>query len=907
MNSYVGQPQDELDVPKTGPIFTVVIPAYNVEDYLEEAVQSILEQDIGFDDHVEIVIVNDGSTDKSGEIADRLAHERPANIHVIHQVNQGVSMARNNGMAQARGLYVGFLDPDDKYSPETFRQVKNFFDAHGDAVDVVGIPIVFFEAREGAHQLNNKFEDGTRVIDVEKEWYFQQSAVMSAFVRNSALKKYGIKLDTKLKYAEDSKFMTQIIMQKKKFGVVREAQLNYRKRNVKNSALDTSESRKEYYLPVIKNFSEALFNEFRDIRGKIPRYVQQIVCYDLQWRIKQRHQDVLDAFELDEYQVRIQRLLTEIDYEVIQKQRHIYIDHKLYMMSLKRYAPAVPDLKLRGNSVMLDGHRVWGAYPAAYTCVVSSIVQEGDRLKIRGTFRGLPVEGIEVGFVEGKNFYPSRKQNVPNNKKAKFLDEVIFEPIGFYYETQAKGSDRIRPAVKIGNEVHSTQFQYDKNSRLPNGRTSYRIFDTVILQNVENRYLARKHLSFREIVKRELSYLKTLFKGDLGRAVERRKPVLAFYRIASILAKFGRKKPLWVISDRLTEGGDNGEALFRYLQNTDLRKTHSIVYLLTKESPDHAELKKVGKVVDPRTLRGMLTVLSCDVLAASHIDDYVVNPLGKDWKLVSDLYRFKLVFLQHGVILHDISNWLNIFDKPISRIIVTGLPERDSLLGNQYGFDETEVAMTGLARHDRLDPTRKRKKITLAPTWRKTLAGSMDLETMERAYNPEFVDSDYFKFFNSLLNDQTLLSGLKANGYELDFVLHPALASQISDFQATDPVNIIQPPYVYRDIVSESAMFITDFSSVVSDAAYLRKRVAYCHFDSLLDGEHIVKQGYYDYQRDGFGPVLFSVEALVSEILDAISNDCEVDPVYEDRMNCFFAYNDSQNCSRITQRILELE
>ncbi|SQG63803.1 putative glycosyltransferase [Corynebacterium renale] len=184
MNSYVGQLQDELDVPKTGPIFTVVIPAYNVEDYLEEAVQSILNQDIGFEDHVEIVIVNDGSTDKSGEIADRLAHKYPANIHVIHQANQGVSMARNNGMAQAKGLYVGFLDPDDKYSHETFRHVKSFFDVHGNEVDVVGIPIVFFEAQQGDHPLNVKFDDGTRVIDIEEKWFYHQSAVMSAFMKS---------------------------------------------------------------------------------------------------------------------------------------------------------------------------------------------------------------------------------------------------------------------------------------------------------------------------------------------------------------------------------------------------------------------------------------------------------------------------------------------------------------------------------------------------------------------------------------------------------------------------------------------------------------------------------------------------------------------------------------------------
>ena len=893
-------------VAKVKPLFSIVVPAYNVGEYLEEAVESIVQQDIGFSENVEVIIVDDGSTDDSGMIADRIAKTYPSNIHVVHQENQGVSVARNNGMALAKGTFVGFLDPDDKYSTQTFRNVKRFFEEHGDEIDVVGIPIVYFEARTGQHQLNNKFKDGTRVIDVNKDWQFHQGAVMSAFIRKSAIEEYGVKLDPNLKYAEDGKFMTQIIMRKKKFGVVAEAQLNYRKRLFGDSALDSGESRKDYYLPVMEHFAAALFDEFQDQEGKVPRYVQQIVCYDLQWRIKQRNQTVLNEVEQDKYVRSIQRVLSKIDYEVIQKQKHIYIDHKLYMMGLKRGAPVLPDLRLKGNSVMLDGHRVWGAYADAYDCGVHSIYLEGDQLKLRGIFKGLPIKGVEIGFVKGKDFYPVDRCAVPLNKQPLFLGDPVLEPIGFSFTTSIHPGERIRPAVKIGGEVHSTRFKFEKNSRIPNSHTSYLILDSLLLQNVANRYLAVKKVSVFEVFKREVAFLNQLLRGSLGRTVEKRKPTLVFYRMASLIGRKLKRKPIWVVSDRLTEAGDNGEALFRHLVDSDLKKTHKFVYLLTKDSPDYKSLKKIGSVADPRSVSGLLTILRADILAGSHIDDHVVNPFGKDWKFVSDLYRFKVVFLQHGVTLHDISNWLNVFDKPIRRFITTGEPEHNSLVGNKYGFDEDEVVITGFARHDRLDRAKTKKKIVVAPTWRKSLAGQMDPETMERAYNPEFSESEYFKFFNALINDSRLIETLKRTGYSLDFVIHPALSKQIQDFNASGPVHIVEPPYIYRDIISEAAMFITDFSSVVSDAAYLRKRIAYAQFDSILTGDHIVRQGYFEYERDGFGPILHSVDGLVTEIINAIGQDCLVDSKYLDRMNRFFAFDDAENCSRIVRELNQL-
>lgn len=93
---------------------SIIIPAYNVEKELSRSLDSALDQTYPY---IELVIVDDGSSDGTGAIADRYA-EQCTWIKVIHQENQGVFQARLNGIKQASGEWIGFLDADDEMEPE---------------------------------------------------------------------------------------------------------------------------------------------------------------------------------------------------------------------------------------------------------------------------------------------------------------------------------------------------------------------------------------------------------------------------------------------------------------------------------------------------------------------------------------------------------------------------------------------------------------------------------------------------------------------------------------------------------------------------------------------------------------------------------------------------------------------
>lgn len=108
------------------PFFTIVIPVYNTEAYLQECVKSVIKQTFK---GLEIILVDDGSTDSSPSLCDTLA-QQDERIRVVHKKNGGLSSARNAGVLIAKGQYIGFIDSDDYIHPEMYQQMYDAIQAY---------------------------------------------------------------------------------------------------------------------------------------------------------------------------------------------------------------------------------------------------------------------------------------------------------------------------------------------------------------------------------------------------------------------------------------------------------------------------------------------------------------------------------------------------------------------------------------------------------------------------------------------------------------------------------------------------------------------------------------------------------------------------------------------------------
>lgn len=149
------------------PLVSVIIPVFNVAPYLREALDSVVQQTWP---HLEIIIVDDGSTDGSGKICDE--YRADARVQVIHQENRGLSAARNAGLDRASGEYISFLDSDDAWRPDFIRKLMG-------AMENADIAICQYEM----HRL--KMDTGGQIHPAAQKGFYSRKEALRALVEET--------------------------------------------------------------------------------------------------------------------------------------------------------------------------------------------------------------------------------------------------------------------------------------------------------------------------------------------------------------------------------------------------------------------------------------------------------------------------------------------------------------------------------------------------------------------------------------------------------------------------------------------------------------------------------------------------------------------------------------------------
>ena len=115
-------------------MFSIITAFYNTELYLAECIDSVINQSLDFKKNVQLILVDDGSSDDSTEIALKYRDLYPENIILLSQENKGPSSARNLGLEYATGKYVNFLDSDDKLELNALENVLTFFNSNENSI-----------------------------------------------------------------------------------------------------------------------------------------------------------------------------------------------------------------------------------------------------------------------------------------------------------------------------------------------------------------------------------------------------------------------------------------------------------------------------------------------------------------------------------------------------------------------------------------------------------------------------------------------------------------------------------------------------------------------------------------------------------------------------------------------------
>lgn len=889
-------------------VFSIVMAVYNVERYLAEALESLLQQSIGFRDHVQVILVDDGSPDGSGRICDDYRTRYPGNIEVIHQVNAGVAAARNAGMKLVRGRYVCFMDSDDLLTSDTLAAVAAFFGKHDGRIDLVAIPMQYFEGSTAAHVLNVKFRKGDRVIDLEQEWSFPQLSMSSAFVRAEALE--GLAFDTRLKHLEDMKVAQQVLLRKRAYGVVRAGKYMYRRRALgAQSAVQSATKRKAWYLDTLTYAEEELFDQVEaSCGGVLPKFIQCVVMYDLQWRLAMEEipSGVLTKDEESAYRDKLVSLLRRIDDDVIRAQRNIYSEHKVFALLAKSSQPLEIRKVGRGGFAFHSGDRVVMALDKI-PLQLEFMRREGDSLVVDAR---LLLPGADLGEMNLCADFAG------NSFVARWLGEKVVSyamgsPIlrACYYRFQI-------PLRDMGRDGRFMSFRLSWGGRsVPFAKVTFGRFFPLSGKYLSAYWRTRgfavscatrqklwiEPAGFRLLFRRERRFLMDLWRKRQPGA---RKAVVA--RLIVHAAHLLRLRPFWLIADRAMAARDNGEAFFRYMRAA--HPEQRVFFVLNRDAPHFEELKRVGPVLPRGSFRYKLMALLADWIVSSQAEEQVTDPFwGYDAPYRDLLANHRFLFLGHGITQNDISSWIGRYKKDITGIVAAAAREAEAFRAPDYGYAPENVWLTGLPRYDRLYHD-ERRQILVMPTWRRELMGALDPRTGVWSLVPGFRESDYFRFYNGLINHPRLLAAARQAGYRVAFFPHPNLQPHADQFDHAEEVVFVDPASEYRDVLAQGDVLVTDYSSVAFDFAYLRKPVIYSQFDKaqFYQRTSVLKPGYFDYEQDGFGPVVLDLERLVDELVGLMARGCRIEARYLERVNAFFAFNDTDNCRRVYEQMVQV-
>ncbi|MCW2131851.1 CDP-glycerol glycerophosphotransferase family protein [Arthrobacter sp. VKM Ac-2550] len=345
-------------------------------------------------------------------------------------------------------------------------------------------------------------------------------------------------------------------------------------------------------------------------------------------------------------------------------------------------------------------------------------------------------------------------------------------------------------------------------------------------------------------------------------------------------------KRVWLVGERPYKAQDTGLHFFRYLREN--RPDIEAYYVIDPASPEARNLSGLGNVVDYRSKRHFELSLQAERFIGSHHPDFLYPTRLPQFRRAVTGVK---VFLQHGVMgtkwmVPNYGKKASGFDTDL--FIVSSDREKEYIVGD-FGYAPKDVAVTGLARFDSLfagDVKVKTNQILVIPTWRDWLQ------------DPAlFTESEYFQAWNQFLHDPELRQIAERTSAEIVFCLHPNMQQFRHHFTGAPARIISQGEVDVQHLLKESAVMVTDYSSVGFDFSFLEKPVHYYQFDRRRflgpNGSHL------DLDAELPGKISFSASTLIAALEETLANGCVMPEDYVRRAHRFIKYQDQNNCSRI--------
>ncbi|GAA0629543.1 CDP-glycerol glycerophosphotransferase family protein [Sporichthya brevicatena] len=826
------------------PRFSIVSAVYNVAPYLDDFIASIEAQTFPLD-RVEVIAVDDGSTDDSLARLRAWGERRPGLVTVLTKTNGGAASARNQGMRQARGEWITFTDPDDMIAPGYLTAVDEFLRANPSA-DLVGCrrTLVLEPSGERAeHPLDHHFALGDRLVDLDSSPSLFYGSAPCAFLPLSRVHELGIEFDEELRPSfEDAHMLGRYLLAvgAPQVGFLASAEYLYRRRSDSTSEVVFTDPRR--YTTVPRRGYLDLLRRAAERPAGVPLWLQNQVIYDLSWLFSYEDRqsgggggprgDVAAEFH-----ALMAQIVSHLDAEVIENFNarpfpYLWREVLAHGYSTDPWRPTFVVRDRRDRRAQLDRirYRYTGDLPA----------------------EELVVDGTAVAPVHAKT------RDLDYFDRLMLRERIVWVPRGEATVSldgapvELRGSDprpplRDKPPGWVKPKAAKKRFpsQDELLRRLARTRVArhYLRQSWVLIDRVHDADDSGEHL-FRWIRENrpKTNAWFVIEKGTPDHQRLRREKIRRVIPYGSLRWKLLMLNCEHLISSHADAAITNPAALKSLIPSPTWRFTFL----------QHGVIKD--------DLSGWLNPKNISVFVTSTPDEYE-SVCGDGTRYV---YTTK-------------------------ETVLTGLPR----------FDRVREAGLQVAPE-------ARDLILIAPTWRNWLVRPVAVGSQRRVAADGFAETEFATQWRSLIGAPELGQLAAETGLKVATLLHPNLEAVADDLRLPDSViRFSFQDQDVRELFARVRVLVTDYSSMAFNAAYIDRPVVYFQFDAdaMFGGAHVGRRGYYEYSSQGFGPVTHKLDEAVAAIVDTVRRGPSPAEEYRQRIGAAFPTRDGRCCERVFDAI----
>lgn len=349
----------------------------------------------------------------------------------------------------------------------------------------------------------------------------------------------------------------------------------------------------------------------------------------------------------------------------------------------------------------------------------------------------------------------------------------------------------------------------------------------------------------------------------------------------------------WIVGERPYKAQDNGYHFFKYMRET--YPDRPVYYVIDEDSPEFSKVNQLGHALPFKSKEHIYHTLMAKKVIGTHHGDYLYPVRSKRF---DSKMNAEHVFLQHGVLgTKNLENHYGKYSPSFHTDLFFVSSEREKRVVTQdMGYPEHEVRVTGLARFDTLlsNDCEVKRQILIIPTWRTWLQTPI-----------QFFESDYYEHYRNLLSSERLHHFARTHKMEIVLCLHPNMQQYSSHFEDLPITVINQGERDVQDLMKESMLMITDYSSVAFDFSFLKRPVFYFQFDSR---RFIGPKGsHYDLENELPGPISKTADEVLDQMELSAQQDFQMAPEYQTRADIFLRPVDSSYVETIYQAITDFK